>query len=99
MTSASAAFSASSAVTRLNSVSCTARAMIVTMREKAGMAAALAQLLDDPARREAMGAAARDFALNERTPERAAAILDRGLAIACKNRRARLALAPSAQAP
>ena len=41
MTSASAAFSASSAVTRLNSVSCTARAMIVTMREKAGMAAAL----------------------------------------------------------
>jgi glycosyltransferase involved in cell wall biosynthesis len=74
-------------------------ALLAPEGDEAGMAAALAQLLDDPARRETMGAAARDFALGERTPERAAAILDRGIAIACRNRKARLAFGASVATP
>lgn len=67
--------------------------------DEAGFAAALAGLLDDPGRRQTMGAAARRFVLEERSLGRAAAILARALAIACDNRRARCGLHRAAAAP
>jgi glycosyltransferase involved in cell wall biosynthesis len=74
-------------------------ALLAQEGDEAALAQALAQLLDDPARRESMGAAARRFVLSERTPRQAAAILAQGLALACRNRRARRGLGPETAAP
>jgi glycosyltransferase involved in cell wall biosynthesis len=66
-------------------------ALLLPEGDEAGLAAALGGLLDDPQRRARMGAAARRFVLDERTPARAADILARGLAVAVANHTARRA--------
>ncbi len=57
-------------------------ALLLPEGDEAALAAALGGLLDDAERRARMGAAARRFALEDRNPARAAAILARGLATA-----------------
>lgn len=64
-------------------------ALLAPEGDEAALAAALLNLLDDKALRRTMGQAARRFALNERSPEKAALTLERGLALAVANRAAR----------
>jgi glycosyltransferase involved in cell wall biosynthesis len=64
-------------------------ALLVAEGDEAALAAALQSLIDDPDRRATMGAAARRFALDERTPAAAAAILETALATALANHVAR----------
>jgi glycosyltransferase involved in cell wall biosynthesis len=66
-------------------------ALLVPEGDEAAFARSLAGLLDDAERRASMGAAARRFALGERSPAGAAAILARGLAVAVANRASRRA--------
>lgn len=65
-------------------------ALLVPERNEEALAAALTRLLRDTALRESMGAAARRFILAERTPARAAERLAEGLALALRNRSAKL---------
>jgi glycosyltransferase involved in cell wall biosynthesis len=65
-------------------------ALLAPEGDEAALAGALQRLLDDTALRATMGRAARYFALTERNPAQAAAILARGLALAVANRAARL---------
>lgn len=64
-------------------------ALLVAEGDEAALAGALQSLIDDPDRRATMGAAARRFALDERTPAAAAAILETALATALANHAAR----------
>ena len=64
-------------------------ALLAREGDDAALATALLSLLDDRALRRTMGRAARRFALIERNPEKAALILERGLALAVANRAAR----------
>lgn len=73
-------------------------ALLAPEGDEAGLAGILAELIDDPARRESMGAAARRFALTQRTPARAAEILSRGLADASRNLACRAAARGGARA-
>ena len=65
-------------------------ALLVPEHDETALAAALTSLLRDKALRGRMGAAARRFILAERTPARAAERLAEGLALALRNRRAKL---------
>ncbi|MFA6967924.1 glycosyltransferase family 4 protein [Bosea sp. (in: a-proteobacteria)] len=64
-------------------------ALLAPEGDEAALSAALLRLLDDPDLRSRMGLAARRFALTERSPARAATILERGLTLAVANRVAR----------
>lgn len=64
-------------------------ALLAPEGDEAAFGTNLGRLLDDVALRATMGEAARRFVLSERTPRRAAAILQEGLAVAIANRRAR----------
>lgn len=64
-------------------------ALLLPEGDEAALAAALGGLLDDAERRAQMGTAARRFALKDRNPAQAAAILAQGLAIAVANHAAR----------
>jgi len=66
-------------------------ALLVPEHDEEALAAALTRLLRDKTLREGMGTAARHFILTERTPARAAERLADGLALAMRNRRAKLA--------
>lgn len=65
-------------------------ALLAPEGDEAALAAALLRLLDDDVLRRTMGAAARRFALDERSPAQAASVLKQGLALAVANRTARL---------
>ncbi|BCB18276.1 glycosyltransferase family 4 protein [Bosea sp. ANAM02] len=65
-------------------------ALLVPEHDEVALAAALTGLLRDRKRRESMGAAARRFILAERSPARAAERLAEGLALALRNRGAKL---------
>ncbi|KRE09823.1 hypothetical protein ASE63_04700 [Bosea sp. Root381] len=64
-------------------------ALLAPEGDEAALAAALRRLLDDAELRRGMGVRARRFALEERNPAQAAAILKGGLALAVANRTAR----------
>ncbi len=74
-------------------------ALLVPEHDEAALAAALTTLLRDKALRDSMGAAARRFILTERTPARAAERLAEGLALAIRNRRAKLKSSPGKATP
>lgn len=65
-------------------------ALLVPEPDEEALAAALTMLLRDGALRENMGAAARRFIIEERTPARTAERLADGLALAIRNRQAKL---------
>lgn len=65
-------------------------ALLVPEHDDEALTAALTRLLRDGALREGMGAAAHRFILAERTPARAAERLAEGLALAVRNRSAKL---------
>ena len=68
-------------------------ALLATEGDEAAFAENLVLLLQDKARRERMGTAARRFVLEERTTARAAAQLAQGLDLACSYRRDKIAAA------
>lgn len=74
-------------------------ALLVPEHDEAALAAALTSLLRDKALRDSMGSAARRFILAERTPARAAERLAEGLALAIRNRRAKLKSSPGKATP
>ncbi|WP_377841116.1 glycosyltransferase family 4 protein [Bosea sp. UC22_33] len=74
-------------------------ALLVPEHDEAALATALTSLLRDKALRETMGAAARRFILAERTPARAAERLAEGLALAIRNRSAKLKPSPGKATP
>lgn len=65
-------------------------ALLVPEHDEEALTTALTTLLRNGALRESMGAAARRFILTERTPARAAQRLAEGLALAMRNRNAKL---------
>lgn len=74
-------------------------ALLAPEFDEEALAAALTSLLRDTALRRAMGAAARRFILAERTPVRAAERLTEGLALAIRNRSAKLNSPPGKATP
>lgn len=74
-------------------------ALLVPKHDEAALATALTSLLRDKVLRETMGAAARRFILAERTPARAAERLAEGLALAIRNRSAKLKPSPGKATP
>lgn len=74
-------------------------ALLAPEHDETALAAALTSLLRDKALRRKMGAAARRFILTERTPARAAERLAEGLALAIRNRSAKLKSSPGKATP
>lgn len=74
-------------------------ALLVAEHDEEALAVALTSLLRDRKRCESMGAAARRFILTERTPARAAERLAEGLALAERNRSAKLQSPPGTTSP